>query len=99
MSKVENFSPYLLTLAKKAMVERVQIDTPDFATAKRLQARFNKLRVAMRQEKHPDLPFIERVSSRTSKKDDQKHFVIFEPADLDLETLLKGAGLDPIKYE
>lgn len=99
MSKVENFSPYLLALAKRAMVERVKITTTSYATAKRLQARFNKLRVAMRKEEHPELAFIERVSTRSSKRDDSEHWVVFEPADFDLEQLIQGAGIDPIKYE
>lgn len=93
MAKVTNFSPYLLGLAQKAMVERVLIPTPDYGTAKKLQTRFHKLRTAMRQEDHPQLPLMERVSTRISKPEEDKHWCIFEPADCDLEELLKAAGI------
>ena len=95
MAKVENFSPYLLGLAQRAMVERVTITTPDYGTAKKLQTRFHKLRTAMRREQHPQLPLMERVSTRTSKpgEDTIQHWVVFEPADLDLEELLRKAGI------
>ena len=98
MAKVENFSPYLLSLAQRAMLERQNVPMPDWHTAKRLQARFNKLRVAMRLESHPQLPLIERVTSRTSKKEDKAHWVAFEPVDADLEELIKKAGIEPIAW-
>ena len=94
MAKVENFSPYLLGLAQKAMVERITIPCPDYGTAKKLQTRFHKLRTAMRHEQHPALPLMERVSTRTSKPNETSCWVIFEPADHDLEEILKSAGID-----
>jgi len=94
MAKVENFSPYLLGLAQKAMVERITIPAPDYGTAKKLQTRFHKLRTAMRHEHHPSLPLMERVSTRTSKPDETPAWCIFEPADHDLEEILKAAGIN-----
>jgi len=99
MAKVENFSPYLLSLAQHAMLSQQLIPVPDWSAAKRLQARFNKLRVAMRNENHVQLPLIERVTSRTSKKDDTQHWVAFEPVDADLEELIKKAGIEPIAWD
>lgn len=96
MAKVENFSPFLLSLAKRAMVERVVVKTKDRQTAKRLQARFNKLRVAMRTENHPSLPLIERVAARVSPLDDPETYAVFEPQDFDLEQLLKASGIELI---
>lgn len=75
------------------MVERVVIQTPDYGTAKKLQTRFHKLRTAMRTEQHPQLPLMERVSTRVSKENATEHWVIFEPADHDLEELLRAAGI------
>jgi hypothetical protein len=75
------------------MVERITINVPDYATAKKLQTRFHKLRTAMRREHHDSLPLMERVSTRTSKPDQEPAWVIFEPADLDLEEILKRAGI------
>jgi hypothetical protein len=98
MAKVENFSPYLLSLAQRAMLERQLIPVPNWSDAKRLQARFNKLRVAMRNENHVQLPLIERVTSRTSKRQDASHWVAFEPVDADLEELIKKAGIEPIAW-
>lgn len=93
MAKVENFSPYLLGLAQRAMVERQVIPVPDYGTAKKLQTRFHKLRTAMRNEQHPQLPLMERVSTRVSREGDAEHWVVFEPSDYDLEEILKKAGI------
>ena len=77
------------------MTERVTISTRDYGTAKKLQTRFHKLRTAMRRENHPQLPLIERVSTRTSKPEEPDNcWVVFEPADFDLEGLLKNAGIN-----
>jgi hypothetical protein len=92
MRKSENFSPLFLDVARKAILSPQHISTPDWGTAKRLQAQFNKLRAAMRTEHHALLPLMERVGTRTSKKDDTSHWVEFTQADYATEEILKKAG-------
>lgn len=92
MRKSENFSPLFLDVARKAIISPQHIGTANWETAKRLQAQFNKLRVAMRNEHHPMLPIMERVGTRTSKKIDTEHWVEFTQADYETEEILKKAG-------
>lgn len=97
---VAAYSPELIALFEAAATEEKILGPFTSDNADRFRSRMNKLRVAMRVEKHPALPLAERVTIKKKQGLSSGEFMIVctPDPDRDFVQAIKDAGIQLPEY-